>query len=166
MKWRKSSRDFSSSPAMMLPLTRVHNRGQWRDSSSRRKQLLCTRCYLDEAGGTSSSLEAKKNQAGAKKSSSTSASGTYRRHFPFFPAMLACASILSVGHTGPETFSEQSLLSLFEDGEFHQLRKVLERGNKKWNEFENSCLIRLNYVLHIRKVWKIPRERKRCDMLL
>jgi hypothetical protein len=119
MKWRKSSRDFSSSPAMMLPLTRVHNRGQWRDSSSRRKQLLCTRCYLDEAGGTSSSLEAKKNQAGAKKSSSTSASGTYRRHFPFFPAMLACASILSVGHTGPETFSEQSLLSLFEDGEFH-----------------------------------------------
>ncbi len=104
MKWRKCSRDFSSSPAMLLPLTRVHNRGQWRDSSSRRKQLLCTRCYLDEAGGMSSSLEAKKNQAGAKKSSSTTASGTYRRHFPFFPAMLACASILSVGHTGPETF--------------------------------------------------------------
>jgi len=96
MKWRKCSRDFSSSPAMMLPLTRVHNRGQWRDSSSRRKQLLCTRCYLDEAGGMSSSLEAKKNQAGEKKSSSssTTASGTYRRHFPFFPAMLACASIL------------------------------------------------------------------------
>jgi hypothetical protein len=44
----------------------------------------------------SSSLEAKKNQAGEKKSSSSStiASGTYRRHFPFFPAMLACASIL------------------------------------------------------------------------
>jgi hypothetical protein len=37
-----------------------HNRGQWRDSSSKRKQLLCTRCYLDEAGGMSSSLEAKK----------------------------------------------------------------------------------------------------------
>ncbi len=121
MKWRKCSCDFSSSPAMMLPLTRVHNRGIWRDSSSRRKQLLCTRCYLDEAGGISSSLEAKKNQAGAKKSSSssTTASGTYRRHFPFFPAILACASILSVGHTGPETFSEQSLLSLFEDGQFH-----------------------------------------------
>ncbi len=121
MKWRKCSRDFSCSPAMMLLLTRVHNRGQWRDSSSRRKQLLCPRCYLDEAGGMSSSLEAKKNQASAKKSStsSTTASGTYRRHFPFFPAMLACASILSVGHTGPETFSEQSLLSLFEDGEFH-----------------------------------------------
>jgi hypothetical protein len=69
----------------------------------------------------SSSVEAKENQAGAKKcsTSSTTASGTYRRHFPFFPAMLACASILSVGHTGPETFSEQSLLSLFEDGEFH-----------------------------------------------
>jgi hypothetical protein len=121
MKWRKCSCDFSSSPAMLLPLTRVHNRGQWRESGSRRKQLLWTRCYLDEAGGTSSSLEAKKNEAGAKKSSSgsTTASGTYRRHFPFFPAMLACASILSVGHTGPETFSEQSLLSLFEDGEFH-----------------------------------------------
>ncbi|CAK9229587.1 unnamed protein product [Sphagnum troendelagicum] len=74
MKWRKFSRDFSSSPAMLLPLTRVHNRGQWGDSSSRRKQLLCTRCYLDEAGGMSSSLEAKKNQAGAKKSSSTTAS--------------------------------------------------------------------------------------------
>ncbi len=168
MKWRKCSRDFSSSPAMMLPLTRVHNRGQWRDSSSRRKQLLCTRCYLDEAGGMSSSLEAKKNQAGEKKSSSssTTASGTYRRHFPFFPAMLACASILSVGHTGPETFYEQSLLRLFEDGDFHQLRKVLERGNKKWNEFEHSCLIRLNSVLQIRKVWKNPRERKRCDLLL
>lgn len=34
--------------------------------------MLCTRCYLDEAGGMSSSLEAKKNQAGEKKSSSSS----------------------------------------------------------------------------------------------
>jgi hypothetical protein len=35
------------------------------------------------------SLEAKKNQAGAKKSSSSSTtiSGRYRRHFPFFPVM-------------------------------------------------------------------------------
>jgi hypothetical protein len=80
--------------------------------------------------------------------------------------MLACAWILSEGHTGLETFSKHSLLSLFEDGEFHQLRKVLERGNKKWNEFENSCLIRLNSVLQIQKVWKIPREIKRCDLLL
>jgi hypothetical protein len=75
-------------------ISRDHNRGQCRDSSSRRKQLLCTRCYLDEVEGMSSSLEAKKNQAGAKKSSSssnTTASGTYRRHFHFFPAMLACA---------------------------------------------------------------------------
>ncbi len=66
-----------------------HNRGQWRDNSSRRKQLLCTRCYLNEPRGMSSSLEAKKNQADAKKSNSnnTTTSGTYRRHFPFFPTM-------------------------------------------------------------------------------
>ncbi len=58
-----------------------HNRGQ----------LLCTRCYLDEARGMSSSLEAKKNQASAKKNSSnsTTTSSTYHRHFPFFLAMLA-----------------------------------------------------------------------------
>ncbi len=49
-----------------------HNRGQWRDSSSRRKQLLCTRCYFNEPGGMSSSLEAKKNQASAKKSNNSS----------------------------------------------------------------------------------------------
>ncbi len=66
-----------------------YNWGQWRDNSSRRKQLLCTRCYLEEPGGMSSSLEVKKNQVDAKKSnsSSTTISGTYRRHFPFFPAM-------------------------------------------------------------------------------